>query len=293
MEQLDIKKLISEISPLYNKYKQSGREISGTEALLIMWDIGDLLKAEISKSKIPPHNLYRKIYGKSEGTTNIQQKSYITREFLGRAYRIRNIFQYKKDIKSELPNLKNFITFREAMPFFDNPKYKFTGKEKETLIALLNSDSNSSSILKKIKLLQKDKIGITNTRNQRLVDLEEEKQIFVETYNYLYKLLKGADYDFVAKELFLKSGADLIKLSSATSCLAQEGLRYPEIPEQSTNLVMDQYIKLIKNLSSQSDPKERRRFRRLIPPQRIVRLAEMLQAVSSKESYLSYLNSNT
>jgi len=286
MEQLDIKKLISDISPLYNKYKQAGREMSSTEALLVMWDIGDLLKAEISKSKLPPHNLYRKIYGKSEGSTNIQQKSYITREFLGRAYRIRNIFRDKKEVKSVLPNLKNFITFREAMPFFDNPKYKFSGKEREALLALLNSDSNNSSILKKIKSLQKEKIGITNTRNQRLVDLEEEKQIFVDTYNYLYKLLKGADYSFVIKEFPSKCSADLMRLSSATSCLTQEGLRYPEIPESSSNLVLDQYIKLIKNLSSQNDPKERRRFRRLIPPQRIVRLAEMLQAVSSKESYL-------
>lgn len=288
MEQLNLKALIAEISPLYNSYKNTGRAISGTEALYIMWDIGDVLKKVIDTSKIPPHNLYRKIYGKSEGVSDIVQKSYITREFLGRAYRIRNIFVDKREIKKILPNLKNFISFREAMPFFDNKKYILTGEKKANLISLLNSDNSSHSILNAIKSLQSEYIGIKNPRNQKLVELEDEKQIFITFYNFLFNLIKQSDYKIIAKEVSSLKSSTLAKLSSATNCLAQEGFVFPEIPEDHFNDNWIKYVDLIKFFSSQKDPKERRRFRRLIPPTRIVRLAEMLQAVSSEGSFKSF-----
>ncbi len=288
MEQLNLKALIAEISPLYNSYKNTSRDISGTEALLIMWDIGNILKKVIDTSKIPPHNLYRKIYGKAEGVSDIVQKSYITREFLGRAYRIRNIFVDKTEIKKILPNLKNFISFREAMPFFDNKKYMLTGEKKADLVALLNSDSSSHSILNAVRSLQSEYIGIKNPRNQKLIELEDEKQIFITFYNFLFNLIKQSDYKIVVKEVSTLKSATLIKLSSATNCLAQEGFVFPEIPEDHFNDNWIKYVDLIKFFSLQKDPKDRRRFRRLIPPTRIVRLAEMLQAVSSESSFKSF-----
>ena len=46
-----------------------------------------------------------------------------------------------------------------------------------------------------------------------------------------------------------------------------------------------EFSEMIKNLITQKDPKMRRRFRRLIPPERIVRLADMLYGLSSEENY--------
>lgn len=288
MEQLNLKALIAEISPLYNSYKNTSRDISGTEALYIMWDIGDILKKVIDTSKVPPHNLYRKIYGKAEGISDIVQKSYITREFLGRSYRIRNIFLDKREIKKVLPNLKNFSSFREAMPFFDNKKYMLTGEQKTNLISLLNSDIGSDSILNSVKSLQSQYIGIKNPRNQKLIELEDEKQVFISFYNFLFNLIKESDYKIIAKEVSSLKSATLIKLSSATNCLAQEGFVFPEIPDDHFNDNWIKYVDLVKFFSTQKDPKDRRRFRRLIPPTRIVRLAEMLQAVSSENSFKSF-----
>ena len=62
MEQINLQKLIKQISPLYNSYKESKGNINGTEALFIMWEIGELLKKKIEEFGIAPHNLYRKIY---------------------------------------------------------------------------------------------------------------------------------------------------------------------------------------------------------------------------------------
>jgi hypothetical protein len=288
MEQLNLQKLIEDISPLYNSYKQTSRNISGVKALQIMWEIGDLLKKTIEVSNIAPHNLYRKIYGKAEGQEDITQKSYITREFLGRSYRIRNIFKNKEYIQKDLPNLKNFIPFREAMPFFDNEKYILRGGEKEKLLSLLNSDLSPTLILNKIKLLQSEKIGRKNPRDQKLGELQPQKEIFINFYNYLFNLIKNNDFEFVEKEFTGVDISILIKISSNTSALAQEGVKYIEIPESNLNTQWVAYINMLNSLSTQVDAKERRRFRRLISPERIVRLAEMIQAVTSEASFKNF-----
>jgi hypothetical protein len=288
MEQLNIQKLIDGISPLYNSYKQTSRNIGGTKALQIMWEIGDLLKKAIEVSGVAPHNLYRQIYGKAEGKENITQKSYITREFLGRSYRIRNIFKNKENIQKDLPSLKSFIFFREAMPFFDNGKYILRGEEKEKLLSLLNSDLSPTSILDKIKLLQKEKIGIKNPRDQKLSELHPQKEIFINFYNYLFNLIKNNDYDSIKKEIVKIDDLILLILSSNTSALAQEGFQYKEIPEYNFDTQWETYVSILNRLSRQVDAKERRRFRRLISPERIVKLAEMIQALASEESFKNY-----
>jgi len=186
---MSINILIQQITPLYNKYRNNKNNISGTEALEIMWDIGNILKKYIEQNNIAPHNLFWSVYGNAEGTKNIKKKSYITREFQNRCHRIKRIFNRKEEIKKYLPNLKNFTTFREAMPFFDNVKYKLEGEEMKNLLILLNSNTSPKTILEKIKILQKEKIGIRNPRTQRLHEIEKEKQIFIDFYNFIYKII--------------------------------------------------------------------------------------------------------
>lgn len=285
MERINLQELIKEISPLYNSYKNSSKNISGLEALYIMWDIGDILKLKINELNIAPHNLYRKIYGKAEGQNDITQKSYITREFLGRAYRIRNIFKDKESIKKELPNLKNFISFREAMPFFDNVKYILKGEEMKNLLNILNSKESPTSILKKIRILQSEKIGKKNSRNQKLDELQPQKDAFIVFYNYLYNLIKNSSYEEFKKQTQFYDSLLISKLSLNTGALVQEGLVYVDIQEDIFDDHWIPYIKLLKYFSNQTDAKERRRFRRLISPERIAKLAEMLNAVTSDSSF--------
>ena len=90
---MSINILIQQITPLYNKYRNNKNNISGTEALEIMWDIGDILKKYIEQNNIAPHNLFWSVYGNAEGTKNIKKKSYITREFQNRCHRIKRIFK--------------------------------------------------------------------------------------------------------------------------------------------------------------------------------------------------------
>ena len=287
---MKVNNIIAEITPFYNKYKLSKKKLSGTETLFIMWDIGDILLKYISYENIPPHNLFRQIYGKGEGKKNIAQKSYISREFQGRCYRIRNIFKNKEQIKEELPTLINFTTFREAMPFFDNEKYKYEGEEKKELLKLLNCKKNPKYILEKIKKIQKEKIKILNPRNQRLKDLEGEKNIFINTYNCLYNHIKLKKYFKTIEELNIKDKTDFINiLSKNTSALSTEGLKkYDIILLDKLHPILNEYAKMIEYLLKKEDEKERRRFRRLITPERIIRLADMLFALTSEKYYNSF-----
>jgi len=285
---MSINILIKQIAPFNNKYRESKNVISGTEALEIMWDIGDILKKYIEENNIAPHNLFWSVYGNAEGTKNIAKKSYITREFQNRCHRIRNIFSSKEQIRKELPNLRTFTTFREAMPFFDNKKYRFKGKEKEDLLSLLNSNLQPKKILEKIRMLQKEKIGIKNPRTQRLHEVEKEKQIFIDFYNFIYNIIKLEAYRICLNEI---GSVDLnyIKiLSKNIRALTQEGLKVFDFDIPSNlETPWKEFSEIVKNLILQKDPKKRRRFRRLIPVERMVRLTDMLLGLSSEENFIN------
>lgn len=286
---MSTKELINNIVPHYNKYRQNKRTLSGTEVMEIMWNIGDLLKRHIEETGIAPHKLYREIYGKAEGKENIIQKSYITREFLNRCYRVRRISLEKKQIKIMFPNLSSFNLLREAMPFIDNPKYRFSGKEKENLYKLLNSQKSSMEIMKEIHRLQKEKIGIKNPRDQKLKEMSGDKDVFVEFYNYIYGILKDANYKKVQKEIVTMDLEFIKILSKNTSALALDGLLVTDFDvPQKLNKRWIKFAILVKRLISKKEPMERRRFRRLIPSHRMTQLGEMIHLLTSEKLYKTF-----
>ena len=96
--------------------------------------------------------LFRDLYGKSESSQNTEQKSYVSREFQGRCYRVFHMFKNIDEIEKKLKNLKSVTVFREAMPFFDNEKYKI---DREDLYQMLTSDKDTKAILQEVKRLLK------------------------------------------------------------------------------------------------------------------------------------------
>ena len=45
---MKISELIGNITPFYNKYKSNKSDLSGTESIIIMWDIGNIIDKYIS-----------------------------------------------------------------------------------------------------------------------------------------------------------------------------------------------------------------------------------------------------
>mgnify|MGYP003978942775 CR=1 FL=1 len=275
---VDIGKIIKKLIPLYVEFKNNKSE-HGLEPLEIAWDIGNILKSSIEKYNIAPHSLYRKIYGLSEGNKNIIKNSYIPREFQGRCYRIRNIFSSKDNIRKEFPSLKSFTLFREAMPFFDNEKCLLKGKEKLELVSLLNSNQKNSDIMKHIRKLLKAYLHITNPRSQRLSDLDNEKEIFINFYNYIYKLSELSS-DEINNNLKGEGIAhtDIRLVVKNTRSLCQDGILFVKMDKiiPSSNNLWKKYIGLLEYFAHESDAKKIRRFRRIIPVRRIINLANML-----------------
>jgi hypothetical protein len=275
--------LIYNITPYYNNYILNKRDLKPYQSIEIMWDMGGVLIDFINKESVKPHALYRMIYGKSEGSVDIDQKSYITREFQGRCVRIRKIFKEKKDIKIQLHSLKSFTSFRECMPFFDNPKYKFKTEDRKKLLDLLNSSKTPTELLKVIRKLQSKEIGIKNDRKQRLNDFENEKQIFIDFYNFCYRLVKMKNFEEATKEIDKEYYENI---SKNTSSLCKDGYKYFDFKVPSTATILEkEYGEMIISFISKSTPKEIRRFRKIVPAERISRLSEMLYALTDVSTF--------
>lgn len=294
---MTIDQLIKNITPLYNGYRSKVSSISGTEALKIMWEIGFYLNKYIEENNIAPHKLFWDIYGRSEGSANSIQKSYITREFQSRSYRIYKIFKDKNDIEIKFFNLKRFNLFREAMPFFDNKKYVLKGRDMDNLISLLNSEYSNSVVLNRIKCLQKNVIGIKNPRTQRLIDERENAICFVNFYNYILNLLNKKDYNIVLTELEDNNiNNNIIDfLYKNTAAISQDNLKFSIAdinPKEVSSNVCNKYLNFLVKITSLKTKKNIRRFRRIIKPYKIFKLSEMIYALKSKENYYNFINSN-
>ena len=283
---MEINQLITNLTPLYNEYRKNRDTAVPVEQIILMWKIGDVLKKFLAENDIAPHALYRQIYGKSESTSNVSQRSYITREFLGRSYRIRGMFKSQKEIRDTFPNLTSLSHFREAMPFFDNPKYKLVDTDKKELIVVLNSQKPNGFKTEYVADLQKKKIGKKNSRTQRLNELQSEKETFIRFYNDVYTAIKNTSYEEALKKLEVPPSEFIKALAQNTGALSADGLKMYEMEVPATmNTLWQEYADLVSLLISKENPIERRRFRRLIPADRLVRLSEMLYALTDEQSF--------
>ena len=171
---MTINYLIKKITPFYNEYKSKQKSLSGTQALQIIWDVGDILKKFLDRKKgLAPRTLYHQIYGKSEGNVDIVQKSYITRDFLDRAYRVRRIFKKKNEIQKTLPTLQRYRLFYKSMPFFDQGKYKMDYSDRKKLLKLLNSKKTYKEIIKDVTKLRKERIALSIPHDSKLKEIED------------------------------------------------------------------------------------------------------------------------
>ena len=196
------------------------------------------------------------------------------------------MFENKSDIKVKFPNLRDFSSFREAMPFFDNPIYKLSKNDEIDLLKLLNSDKKG--IVQTLDKKKKSINNLLNPRDQKLNELDNEVKSFKIFYNYIYKSIRDLEYESCISELKVnKDGLDnLITLTKNLGSLAQEGMiKYEMIDFKYENETLNTFYLMINDLMKPTDEKIRRRFRRLIPPERIFKLSEYLYSIVSFENY--------
>jgi hypothetical protein len=283
--QKNIFDLIEKITPYNNRYRdliKGGG--NGTEILNLMWDVGAIIQIFIDEFQIKPHNLYWRIYGKSEGLKN----SYITRDFLSYCLRIKKYFSAQEDISKIFPYLQKYSLFREAFPLLENPKFKLSDSEEKEIIKILNSNANFQKIKKTIQRVKSDRIGIKNTRKQKLGEMKPITDSFVIIYNEIYEIIKNNDQSLLDRVEKNLSKDILNTMSQAVSALTQENLYVPnlqisqKLPEQ-----WEIFLSNIKNLF-ESSIETRNRFRRIVSPRKLFDLADMLNALTIERGIINY-----
>lgn len=285
LTQKDIFDLIERITPYNNQYRdlvKSGK--NGTEVLNLMWIVGEILQLFINKFQIKPHNLYWRIYGKAEGL----KTSYITRDFLSYCLRVRKYFSTAESISMKFPHLQRYSLFREAFPLLENPKFKLSQNEEAEIIRVLNSNIDPRGIKEIIQNVKLDRIGLKNTRTQRLNEMKSIIDNFVMIYNEVYDAIKRNDQPLLGKIEVVISKEFLNTLSQAVSALTQEKLYIPDL--QSNQKMPNQWEIFVKNLKYLlgSSVETRNRFRRLVSPRMLFDLADMLNALILEHGVINY-----
>lgn len=274
--------IISEIAPLYNSYQ---KEINPVKSIILMWEIGKILNGYIVQLNIKPHALYRELYGKSETSHNTEQRSYISREFQGRCFRVYHMFKDTEEIRSKLKKLKNITIFREAMPFFDNDKYKV---DRQQLYSILTADKTATAILQDVKELQNALINKQNPRTQRLAEMRDAVETFKSFYVYVLSFIRMQDFAISSQKFINETGLTIEQvreLAKNTEQLALTSVVHKPIDLQSTAQHVETYIKMIDELLTPGRIKQLRRFKRLVNSRYILLLTDMLYALTDNDSY--------
>lgn len=277
--------IIAKLNPYFNRYNKVEE---ATEAIEVLWETGDILMHEIQSTKINPNRLIRNICGKFYSNEVDKKRSYLTREYLARSIRIRKIFIRKVEIRIQLNNLKSFSCFREAMPFFDNPEYKLSDLEFKKITSLLNSNRSPKEIRAEINLRKKEIKNVKNPRTQKLNELISEKQAFVEFYNLVLRIKKSHNYKNALLDLGINNTTDIGLIAQNLSALAQEGILMRQINIKASNVITNHFNDVLFNLLGNNDERVRRRFRRLVPPERIIRLSDLIYSFTNEKLFLSF-----
>jgi len=116
-----------------------------------------------------------------------------------------------------------------------------------------------------------------------------EKKIFVAFYSLLYKQLKEKDYGKTMSVLGNIDSEFIDILLRNTGALSSDNLKLTEL--QTPDCLgeeIKEFAYLIAKLVLRKDAKVRRRFRRLIPPEKMMRLSEMIYAIRSEEDFKKF-----
>lgn len=169
---LDINKIIQKIAPYSNKY--NSKDSSTLDKLSAMWEIGEIL---FSLNDAKPHSLGWDIQEKTGGI--------IKRPLIFRSYKIRKIWENKKDLISECKTIKNLSNITEMFPLIDPDQKTDRENLPESIVKdlrkkmVLMEPKEFQSLLKKIKVKYKDeRMGQENDRQRNEPEMYPQAFIF-------------------------------------------------------------------------------------------------------------------
>ena len=285
MEKINLNLLIDKITKANNVYRDTNQ--APVNRVLALWDLGDvLLKHEVDK----PHSYGWKIQDQTIGI--------IKRMTIARAYRIRQIWPERNYIKKTFGGIKGTSIFIETLPILDSNGQMYKSLSKDLVDELIkNMNILSSTHFKKyIKNFKakygQGRIGENNDRERYLKDYINIQNCFLNFYKQLQKLIlenKFGDIDELKTKISLEE-----RKAFSNFCLALTSNKnivfYKPFPISSKTKMFNFQIifNFFKELLEDSNDTRRARLRRVIPPELLVEMSDILNSIVSKEKIINY-----
>lgn len=256
MEKNKIGDIIERISEINNKV----RDRDGYEKISYLWDMGDILFKSGIKNIHPV-------------AWEVQKKSYITRDLLSYAFRIRRKWDKKEYIKELFHSNKKYTLFREAFPLLENKKYAVSLEEQKHIIAIINSDDFTES--KKMILNIKNKIiGIKNNRSSRLVEFKKQAEQFELFYADVSNRILNLDASI--NEMFPRDV--LLKISQSLVAIVNNNYQPPNNIGVLSDNFTDTFLIYLSDLAN-SKKEEKARFLRLVKTDKVLLMADIFNSL--------------
>ncbi len=272
-----VRRLIEEIAPLNNLYRQAVKEHQPCHISLgYLWDIGDILK-EAGVEQITPL------------ASAIHARSYITAQIVMYSFRMRRYFSQRGTIKRRFGKVASYAAFRDAFPLLENERYRLTRARERELVRLLNSGKGSAEIRREIAAIKKARVPDRKRRDMRPHELDSFVQMFDERYNELRGVMaKGSTRSI---SLFgRRLGAEVLLFCNRLCLsLADESFAPPEEmpPLDDIDPRWSAFIKGMYEVTS-GDRVARNRARRRIKPMHFVTMGSYMDILRDERKIKEY-----
>lgn len=273
-----IQRLIEEIAPLNNLYRQAVRERQPFHVSFgYLWDIGDVLQ-EAGVSKITPI------------ASAIHERSYITRQLVVYSYRIRRYFPSRATIKRRFGKVTSLAAFRDAFPLLENKHYRLSRAKERELIRLLNSGKESMEIRREIALIKKARVPGRKKRDMHLRELDSFVEMFDEHFNELQRLMeRGSRQDMtqfsrqLGTEVLLFCNRLCLSLADESFAPPQEIPPLDDIDLSWSGFILGMY------LAASGDRAVRNRARRRINPMHFVTMGNYMDILRDERKMKEHI----
>lgn len=266
-------RLIDDLSPINNQFRTTTEAVPRIE---LMWEFGRLLDETMRDTGSHLHELLLTIYDPH----STKKMSYITRDLGSYSYRVFKYFPKKGDIRSQLPNLKHYSLFREAIPLLFNDKYKLAKEDKEKVLKLIQSTNPSTKVQNHLKKMKQAIVPVKNPRNQLAQKYQEERDYLVRLEGDVYEIYKNNESRPEKVDVLDGMRPQYVRLVMS---LAMDAFQ-ASAAEIKPNTLDEPGQRLLK--ISQGSSRDRSRFRKWsFDSNRLLMLAEGLNALDSENDY--------
>ena len=285
MKEINLSLLIDAITKPNNVYRDANQ--APINRIVALWDLGDvLLKYKVDK----PHSYGWRIQDQTNGL--------IKRMTIARAYRSRQIWPERNYLKKTFSGIKGLSVFIESLPILDpnGAMYKSLSKKLiDELIKYMNilPVVQFTKYIKNFKAKHKQgRVGENNDRERYLEGYVNIQNCFLNFYKQLQKLILEDKLDSIDE---LKSKIPLEERKAFSNfCLALTSKKniifYKPSPISSKTKMLDfqNMFNFFQELLEDSNDIRRARLRRVVPPELLVEISDMLNSIVSKEKIINY-----